>query len=127
MMMKKGILLAAMLLGTFAFNPANAQNNATIQTEVAQAAESATFYVDGKCGMCKNRIENAVKDLKGIEAVNWDVETKALTVKYNASKVKEAEIHQKIADVGHDTEKLKASDEAYSSLPGCCKYERKEA
>lgn len=40
------------------------------------------------------------------------------------SEVEEAKIHEKIASVGHDTEKVKATDKAYNSLPGCCKYER---
>lgn len=123
--MRKGILIGAMFLGVFAFNPASAQNNATPQAETAQATESATFKVGGKCGMCKNRIEKAVGELEGVQSVNWDVKTKDFAVKYDASKVKEADIHEKIASVGHDTEEVKATDKAYSSLPGCCKYERK--
>lgn len=123
-MKKNGILAGAMFLGIFAFSPVSAQDNANPQTEVAQATETATFKVGGKCGMCKNRIEGAVKGLDGIQSVNWDVESKALTVKYDASKVEEAKIHEKIASVGHDTEEVKATDKAYNSLPGCCKYER---
>ena len=123
-MMKKGILAGAMFLGVFAFSPASAHNKANPQMEVSQATETTTFHVDGKCGMCKNRIESAVKEIEGIELANWDVETKELTVRYDASKVKETAIHEKIASVGHDTEKVKAADEVYNSLPGCCKYER---
>jgi len=32
------------------------------------------------------------------------------------------DIHQFIADLGHDTDKIKASDLAYNSLDACCKY-----
>lgn len=126
-MMKKGILAGAMFLGVFAFSPVSAQDNANPQTEVKQTAETATFKVGGKCGMCKNRIENAVKELDGVQSVNWDVETKVLDVKYDASKVKETAIHEKIASVGHDTEDVKATDKAYNGLPGCCKYKRQES
>jgi mercuric ion binding protein len=122
--MRKGILVGAMFLGTFAFSPVSAQSSVNTQTEIAQSTENATFKVSGKCGMCKNRIETSVNELEGVQSVNWDVKTKDLTVKYDASKVKEGEIHDKIASVGHDTEKVKASDKAYNSLPGCCKYER---
>lgn len=122
--MKKRILIGAMFLGVFAFNPASAQNNANPQAEVAQATESATFKVGGKCRMCKNRIEKAVGELEGVQSVNWEVKTKDLAVKYDASKVKEADIHERLASVGHDTEEAKATDKAYNSLPGCCKYER---
>lgn len=123
-MMKTGILAGAMFLGAFAFSPVSAEDNANPQTEVAQASETATFKVGGKCGMCKNRIESAVKELDGVQSVNWDVETKVLAVKYDASKVKKTAIHEKIASVGHDTEEVKATDKVYNSLPGCCKYER---
>ena len=123
-MMKNGILAGAMFLGVFAFSPLSAQNSTSTQTELAQATETVTFKVGGNCGMCKKRIESAVKELDGIQSVNWDVKTKELTVKYDASKVEETTIHEKIAGVGHDTEEVKASDKTYNSLPGCCKYER---
>ena len=122
--MKTGIIAGAMFLGVFAFSPLSAQNSANAQAEVAQAAETTTFKVYGKCGMCKNRVESAVKELGGIQSVNWDKGTKELTVKYDATKLKEAAIHERVASVGHDTSEVKASDEAYNSLPGCCKYER---
>ena len=34
------------------------------------------------------------------------------------------ELHQKCADVGHDTEKVKAKDEVYNNLHACCQYDR---
>ena len=122
--MKKGILVGAMFLSAFAFNPAIAQTSTNTPTEVAQATETATFHVGGKCGMCKNRIEKAAGAVEGVQSASWNKETKELEVKYDASKVKEKAIHEKIASVGHDTEEVKATDEAYNSLPGCCKYER---
>ena len=36
------------------------------------------------------------------------------------------EIHQRIAAVGYDTDKIKANDEAYAKLDECCKYEREQ-
>ena len=122
--MKNGILIGAMFLGAFSFSLVSAQNGANPQTELAQAAETATFPVGGKCGMCKSRIEKAAGTVEGVQSASWDKETKELTVKYDASKVKETAIQEKIASVGHDTQKVNASDEAFSSLPGCCKYER---
>lgn len=79
------------------------------------------FRVEGNCGMCETRIENAL-DLKGIKLADWDVKTKNCRVVYKTAKIKEEEIHQIIADKGHSTDKIKASKEAYDSLHGCCKY-----
>jgi len=41
---------------------------------------------------------------------------------YNPMKVKSDDIQKRLAAVGHDTQKYKATDKAYNSLPGCCKY-----
>ena len=122
--MKKGILVIAMLLGVFALSPANAQKGANTQIELAQPTESTTFKVNGKCNMCKMRIEKAANGLEGVSSADWNVESKELTVQYDTSKVSEKEIQEQIAGVGHDTEKVQATDEAYNSLPGCCKNER---
>ena len=86
--------------------------------------DSASFKVYGKCGMCKKRIEKAANSLEGVSGANWDVSSKEFTARYDETKVSEKEIHEKIASVGHDTEKVKATDEAYGNLHGCCKYNR---
>lgn len=82
--------------------------------------------VDGVCGMCKDRIEEAVYELPGIKIADWDEYTKELIVRYNKTKVTNDEIQQHVASIGHDTEKYKASDEVYDQLHGCCKYRDEE-
>jgi hypothetical protein len=37
-------------------------------------------------------------------------------------KIKLNDIHKSIAEIGHDTEKVTATDKAYNSLAPCCKY-----
>lgn len=81
----------------------------------------ATIKVYGNCGMCKKRIETAL-DTKGIKQAIWDSKTKDLQVVYNSSKITELEIHELVAAVGHDTDKVKAKDEVYADLPFCCLY-----
>ncbi|WP_293300635.1 heavy-metal-associated domain-containing protein [Pedobacter sp. UBA4863] len=78
----------------------------------------------GNCGMCKNRIEKGLKKDSAITSAEWDKTTKFLTVAYDKKKLDENAIHQKIAALGHDTDKAKATDEVYAKLPGCCKYDR---
>ena len=84
-----------------------------------------TIKVNGECGMCKNRIQKTLK-IDGISSAVWDVDTKLLTVTYNSATITNEIIQQKIAAVGHDTEKYKADDKVYDQLPGCCHYERKK-
>ena len=57
-----------------------------------------SFQVNGKCGMCEERIENAL-DIKGIKFADWSQETKMCTVKFNPYIISEKEIHQIIAKV----------------------------
>ena len=113
------------MLGSFAAVSVQAQEaKRPDKVIVAQVAENTTFEVKGNCGMCKKRIEKAALGLEGVQSVAWDVKTKVLAVKYDPAKVTGVHIQQKVASVGHDTEQIKATDEVYNSLPGCCKYER---
>ena len=85
-----------------------------------------TFSVSGNCGMCKSTIEKSVKAVEGVSNAIWDKETKQISVIYDSSMTELIELHKAIAKSGYDTEKIKANDEAYDNLAGCCQYERKE-
>jgi periplasmic mercuric ion binding protein len=87
--------------------------------------KTTDFKVYGNCGMCKSRIEKAAK-IDGVSSAVWSQETKMLTLQYDPQKVNLDDVHQKIADAGHDTEKVRAQDEIYNNLPACCHYERPE-
>lgn len=86
--------------------------------------ERATFTVYGECGMCEKRIEGALSDVKGVDWADWEQATLELTVKYNPDVISLEEIKQTVAAVGHDTDDVKATKEAYENLHACCKYER---
>ncbi|NJM16641.1 MAG: heavy-metal-associated domain-containing protein [Bacteroidales bacterium] len=79
------------------------------------------FKVEGVCDECKKRIENAAT-IKGVKFVSWDKETETIKIIYRTDKVKLQDIHKAIANAGHDTGILKASEEAYNKLPKCCEY-----
>lgn len=80
------------------------------------------FQVDGVCGMCKDRIENAVTAIPEVMVAEWKIESHKLTVYVDAEDFDENQLHQAVAAVGHDTEKIKAKDAVYDKLDGCCKY-----
>ena len=81
------------------------------------------IYVNGKCDMCQDRIEK-ILDVKGVKLVEWDIKTKICRVVYRKDKISEDQIHQLLADGGHDTKKVRASDKAYDNLHRCCHYKR---
>jgi len=93
------------------------------QNKKTNTKKEITFSVAGNCGMCKSRIEDAL-DIKGIKFAEWDQKTKICTVIYNAEKIDEGKVHQTIAAIGHDTEKVRATDQSYEELHHCCHYSR---
>jgi hypothetical protein len=86
-------------------------------------SKSESVKVFGNCGMCQTRIEKAAKEA-GATTAKWDAETNMLAVSYRTSITSLDKIEQKVASVGHDTKGVRANDEAYSKLHGCCQYER---
>lgn len=89
----------------------------------AEVKES-TFKVYGNCGMCKKRIETAAKEVEGVSQANWDLDEKKLTVSYENKPGTLKKIKEKVASVGHDTDQVRAKDEVYKALHGCCQYDR---
>ncbi len=83
--------------------------------------ETAEFEVRGVCQMCEKRIEEAAL-IKGVKFAEWSKETQMIKVMYKTKNTDLKAIKEAIAEVGHDTDSLKASEEAYAKLPGCCAY-----
>ncbi len=81
-----------------------------------------SFEVDGKCDMCKTRIEKAALGVKGVKYALWDIPTHQLTLIVDERKTDPMKIKTALVAVGHDTKELKASQEAYDSVHPCCKY-----
>lgn len=84
--------------------------------------ESIKVY--GNCGTCKKRIEKAALEA-GVVFANWSEESQILQVKFDGTKSSVKKIQEKIASVGHDTQDVTATDQAYKNLPSCCRYDRK--
>lgn len=102
-------------------------NNNTSEKQINSdaKAKSESFFVNGNCGMCKDRIEKAAKSVSGVTSANWESDNHLITITFDDSKTNIEDISKAIAKVGHDTNKFKADNKIYASLPGCCKYERK--
>lgn len=110
--MKNIVLVLALLIG------------ATVYGQNKNA--KAVIPVDGVCMMCKERIEKASIKTKGVKSAVWNLETKELNVIYDERKTTLAKINAAVANVGHDTEQVKASEESYNSVHACCKYRDEE-
>ena len=82
------------------------------------------FAVNGNCEMCKKRIEKAAFSVKGVKSAAWHTDHKDLHLIIDENKCSVAGVQKAIAKAGHDAGKVKATDEDYEKLHGCCQYER---
>ncbi len=110
----KQILLAVALLST-----------APLFTQAQKKVVQDTLIVEGICGMCKTRIEEAAFG-KGVKFVQWTNATSELAVAYRSDKTSIEEIEDRVVNRGHSTENKKARKEDYDALPDCCRYEHME-
>ena len=97
-----------------------------VDTDNMSNLVETSFMVYGKCKMCRARIEKVVNNLQGIYNAKWEEDSQILEFKIDQELASIDSLHEAIARVGHDTEKIKAKDEVYSNLPACCLYKRKE-
>jgi copper chaperone CopZ len=133
-MKKIMVILSVLLIAITVSNNANSQSccgskktscnkkeNSAVQNTSATTDPKDSLIVNGKCGMCKSRIETATKNIKGVTDAQWDQSTHILTYNYTGT-VKKEDISKALNTVGHDTEYGKAQDKVYNKLPACCKY-----
>jgi hypothetical protein len=83
--------------------------------------KEAEIKVFGNCASCKNRIEKSLK-IKEVKSARWDKQSKMLSITYLSPAITLDSLQQRIAAVGHDTEKYLAADSVYNELPSCCLY-----
>ena len=83
--------------------------------------------VAGNCSMCEKRIEKAAFSVKGVKDVEWHVNCQDLHLIIDETKCTPEDAAKAIANIGHDTELVKAPDAVYEKLPACCKYERNKS
>ena len=74
--------------------------------------------------MCEKRIEKAAFSVKGVKSAEWHVDCQDIHVIIDENKCTKEDVAKAIANVGHDTDLVKASDEAYEEIHSCCQYER---
>lgn len=100
------------------------QNQIPTTTIPSELLTDLQLKVAGNCDMCKERIETAAKSVAGVTKAEWSAETQQLHLSFLSTKTTVDQVAKAIAAVGHDTEKYKATDSVYKTLPECCLYNR---
>jgi copper chaperone CopZ len=68
---------------------------------VAKEATDVVKVSGWHCGGCANKTEAFLKKLDGVKSVVADADKKEVTVKYDDTKVKHAQLEKAIADAGY--------------------------
>ncbi|MEM9363982.1 MAG: heavy-metal-associated domain-containing protein [Bacteroidota bacterium] len=94
----------------------------SVATFSQEKNKKMAFEVDGVCEMCKARIEKAALGVPGVKYAVWDIPTHQLSLVVDERKTNSMQIKSAMAQVGHDTKELKATQEVYESVHPCCRY-----
>ena len=86
----------------------------------AQKPALVTIQTNAQCGDCKDRIETALNQTKGVVYAELNMETKAVQIKYKVSKTAPAILQKVVTSIGYDADDQKADPTAQKSLPQCC-------
>lgn len=82
-----------------------------------------SILVRGNCGTCKNFIESAIIQEPSVRG-EWNIQTKVLTVQFDAKQTNLDKIMRRVAAAGYDNQLYTADDKDYNALPSCCLYDR---
>lgn len=93
------------------------------QTTTAKSKDqTVSFHVYGVCGDCKQRIESAAMDGKGVKKAEWDKQT-GMLVLVGTDKMDKQKVADLIAKAGYKSDLSEADPKGYAKLPACCQYE----
>jgi len=93
----------------------------SVSSTVAQRIQKAEIKVSVQCDMCKERIEKAMSNEKGVRFYNVDLIEKTLYVEFDTSKTDIGKIRITVSKQGYEADEVAADPKAYANLPACCK------
>ena len=97
--------------------------NAVAQSKAAAPKDqTVSFKVYGVCDDCKNRIEMAAMDGKGVKKAEWDKQS-GILVLVGTDKMDKQKVANLIAKAGYKSDLAESDPKGYAKLPGCCQYQ----
>ncbi len=123
--MKNTIIILLLTFVGFSTQAQDTRGGAELSGAKKNKNAKYNIEVNGNCEMCKKRIEKAAFSVKGVKSADWHIDDHNLLLFINEEKCSAIDVKKAIAKVGHDTDEVKATDDQYNTLHGCCLYERK--
>ncbi len=118
-MSKKSILKSVFIIATFFIF----SNTTVAQKTNQKAVIKTTLYCDhcAVCETCGELFKTEMLKIKGLKMFELNEEAMTFTIYYNAKKTDLQAIKESISMLGYDADDVKANEEAYEKLDGCCK------
>ncbi len=93
----------------------------TLSAQTVAGEQTLSFKVYGVCDDCKERIEMAAMDAKGVKKAEWDKQSNVLALVGSAKMTKEG-VATSVAKAGYKSDVMEADPKGYAKLPTCCQY-----
>jgi copper chaperone CopZ len=88
--------------------------------EVAAQAQEVIIQTTAQCQECKENIEKALMQEKGVKYAELDMESKKAKVIYNPKKTNPETLRKVISLTGYDADEVPADSAAVQRLNPCC-------
>ncbi len=86
----------------------------------AQKTIVLQIQTSAQCGDCKERIETALNQSKGVVYAELNLETKVVDVKFKPAKTNKETLQMVLVNIGYQADDKKPNQEALKALPLCC-------
>jgi mercuric ion binding protein len=87
---------------------------------LAQKTMVIQMQTSAQCGDCKERIEGALNQSKGVVYAELNLDTKIVEVKFKPAKTNKEQLQLVLVNLGYQADDKKANPEALKALPLCC-------
>lgn len=107
-------LTLALIIGTVSYAQKTEKKTVVIKT---------TIHCNHclQCESCAMNINESIRTLSGVSKVKIQPELQNIEVTYRSDKTDADAIRNQIAAAGFDADDVKATEEGYAKLDGCCK------
>lgn len=86
----------------------------------AQKSQTVVFQTSAQCGMCKDRIEEVMNFVPGVQYAELNLEDMSLKIKYKTKKITADKLRKHVAAIGYTADDVEPKEEDVKKLPLCC-------
>ena len=86
----------------------------------AQKSKTVVFQTSAQCGMCKDRIEEVMNFVSGVQYAELNLEDMSLKIKYKTKKITADKLRKHVAAIGYTADDVEPKEEDVKKLPLCC-------